>query len=186
MKRIAGILVIVFLFTGCSNNDANLDAAMDLRTQLMHAQCCSFDAVITAEYDDLIYTFKLICNADSSGMLTFTVTEPESISGISGSISENGAALTFDDQVLAFPLLADGLVSPVSAPWLFIKTLRSGYLSGCGETEEGLLITMDDSYNENPLHLEIHTDSNMLPICAEIYWQQRRVITLDIQNFSVQ
>jgi len=35
------------------------------------------------------------------------------ISGITGSLSQNGGKLTFDDKALAFDVMADGLVSPV-------------------------------------------------------------------------
>jgi len=186
MKRIAGILLIVCCLAGCANKNTQPDAAMELRKRLLEAQTCSFDATVTADYGDSLYEFTLSCEADNAGTLKFTVVSPESISGITGEISESSAALTFNDTVLAFPLLADGQMSPVAAPWVFLKALRGGYLSGCGKTDDGFLISVDDSYEEDPLHLEVYTDIQVTPVTAEIYWQQQCVLTMRIQNFRFQ
>ena len=69
------------------------------------------------------------CKADSSGNLTFTVVKPETISGITGTLSGDGGNLTFDDTALHFELMAENQLSPVSAPWILIKTLRNGYIT---------------------------------------------------------
>ena len=104
---------------------------MDFRAKLL-AQAVSFDAEITADYGDKTYTFAMHCESDTKGDMTFTVTAPESIAGISGTISASGGKLTFSDTALAFDLMADDQLSPVSAPWILMKTLRSGYLTSCG------------------------------------------------------
>jgi len=185
MKLAAAILMIVCILTGCSPKNTELDLAMDMRKQLLEADSCTFDATITADYTDSIYTFQMSCCVSSTGALDFTVTDPETISGITGTVSDADAALTFDDKVLAFPVLADGMITPVSAPWIFVKTLRDGYISGCAESDDALMLSVDDSYEENPLHLEICADSQLVPVSAEIYYQQKRVISLDIRNFTL-
>lgn len=163
-----------------------MDRAMDMRKQLLSSEKCSFHAVITADYGDEQYAFQMDCSATGDGCLSFTVTDPETICGITGTISDDGAALTFDDQVLAFPMLADGQVTPVSAPWLFLNTLKSGYLTGCSKEENGLLLYIDDSYEEHPLRLQIRIDESNAPVYAEIFWQERRVLALEIQNFTTE
>jgi hypothetical protein len=80
------------------------------------------------------------CEADSQGSVSFRVVSPESISGITGSVDRDQGKLTFDDKALAFDLLADGQLSPVSAPWVMIHTLRGGYLSSCAESGDGMLL----------------------------------------------
>ena len=186
MKITAAVVLIACLLSGCQAKDHSLEEAMELRTQILNAEKCSFQAVVTADYGDDLYTFQMECEADSSGSLNFTVSDPETISGITGSISSENAALTFDDKILAFPMLADGQLTPVSAPWLFLNSVRSGYLSGCGKTDNGICIYIDDSFSEKPIRLEIYTDENTVPMQADIIWQNRRVLSLSIRNFIIQ
>ncbi len=141
------------------------------------------ECVITADYSDKTYSFRMHCDFDKTGAMKFSVVEPETISGITGSINGDGGKLTFDDQALFFELLADGYVSPVSAPWLFMKTLRSGYLNSCGEYEDGFYITVDDSYEEKPLTMEVWIDKTLIPYRAELLWEGRKVLSLDVMNF---
>lgn len=183
MKRVFAVLMMVFLLSGCGSGDG-MDRALALRERLLKSNGCAFDAVITADYGEKIYTFSMHCQADNHGDLTFTVTDPQTISGITGTISQQGGNLTFDDQALAFEMLADGQVTPVSAPWLLIHTLRSGYLASCGEDHDGLRVGIDDSYEADALHLDIWLDGDDLPIRGEILWQGRRVVSVEVRNFS--
>ncbi len=186
MKLTAALMALLLFLTGCTGQRNQLDRATDLRKQILTASTCTFDTTIHANYEEEVYTFDLSCSADSEGNLTFCVLSPDSIADIRGNISDSGASLVFEDTVLAFPMLADGKVSPVTAPWLFMKTLRGGYLSGCAETDEGLLISLDDSYDENPLHVEICTDTHAVPLSADIYYQQQCVVTMQFRNFCIQ
>ena len=161
-----------------------MDRAMAFRAKLLAAAGCSFDAVITADYGDVTYTFTMKCSTDQQGNLRFSVAEPQTISGISGIVSATGGKLTFDDKVLTFGLMADGLVSPVSAPWLLMKTLRSGYLSSCGREGGNLRLSIDDSYEEDAMHLDIWLGEGDLPARGEILWQGRRVLSIEVENFT--
>ena len=94
-----------------------------------------------------------------------------------------GGKLTFDGQALSFALLADEQVTPVSAPWLLIRTLRSGYLTSCGEEGGTVRVAIDDSYEEDALHLDIWLDENDSPQRGEILWQGRRILSVSVTNF---
>ncbi|MBQ7817279.1 MAG: hypothetical protein IJ388_00585 [Oscillospiraceae bacterium] len=183
MKRIAILLCVVLLLTGCSGKNQEMDRAMNLRSKLL-AKAVSFDAQITADYGDKTYSFTMNCKADIQGNLTFTVIEPEIISGISGTVSATGGKLKFDDVALAFDLMADGQFSPVSGPWLLMKTLRSGYLTSCCKEGENFRISIDDSYDDDALHLDIWLDGEDVPIRGEIIWQGRRLLTIGVKNFT--
>ena len=162
-----------------------LDQAEELRRSVLEGESCTFQAKITADYSDVIYSFALDCTADKNGTLHFTVIEPTSIAGISGYIGDQDAVLTFDDKVLAFPMLADGELTPVSTPWIFMKTLRSGFLTGCGSNGEEVFLYIDDSYEEYPLRLEIQTDLKLTPEYVDFIWQDRRILSMNIQNFTI-
>lgn len=185
MKRLVCVAMMLLLLTGCGTKNAELDRVMALRAELLAGNGCTFEAEITADYGDKTYTFETKCLANEQGGISFTVSAPETIAGITGTVSAEGGKLTFDDEALAFELLADGQVTPVSAPWLLVKTLRSGYVTSCGTDGEFLRVSIDDSYEEDALHLDIWLDSSDVPQRAEIVWKERRILSLAIENFEI-
>ena len=156
---------------------------MSLRSRLL-AGAVSFDAAVTADYGDELYTFTMHCQSDTQGQVTFTVTQPETISGITGTIDGTAGKLRFDGQVLSFPLMADDQLSPVSAPWILMRTLRSGYLTSAGQEGELLRLSVDDSYDDDALHLDIWLDGSDNPVCGEVIWQGRRLLSIEVKNFT--
>lgn len=185
MKRMGLLLILLLLLSGCASAAGEIERGMALRSRLLSAEGCSFDAVVTADYGDKLYTFSLSCEADSGGNLSFTVTEPETIAGITGQIGEDGGRLTFDDTALQFDLMADDQISPVSAPWVFLKTLRSGYLTSACMEEELLRLTIDDSFEDDALQLDIWLGDGDLPVRAEMLYDDRRILSLDVTNFQI-
>ena len=182
--KLAVFLCVLFLLTGCSGADSGIEHAQTLRNKLRTGNGCSFTAHITADYGDAIYNFSLSCLADKNGNITFTVLKPESITGITGTINGQGGKLTFDDKALAFAPIADGQITPVSAPWILMMTLHGGYLNGCSVQENGYLLTIDDSYRDDSLRLNIRIGKDYCPQWAEIFWQNRRILTLTVDNFT--
>lgn len=185
MKRIAALLMIAVILCGCTGKRAEMDRAMTLRANLLACQSVSFDTAITADYGDEIYSFGMNCQADNQGNLTFAVTEPETIAGITGTIASGEGKLTFDDVALDFPLMADDQITPISGPWIFLKTLLGGYLTACTVEEDLLRLTIDDSYEDDALQLEIWLNNSDAPVRAEILYDGRRIVTMDITNFQI-
>ena len=185
MKKWSVCLVLLFLLSGCSGPPKEMERGLELRSRLLQAEGCSFDARITADYGDKIHTFSQTCKSDAHGNLTFTVTEPDTISEITGMVSEDGGRLTFDDTALHFELLADDQLSPVSAPWILIKTIRSGYMtSAC--MEDGMIrLSIDDSYDDEALHLDIWLNDANLPEKADILYDGRRILSVSVTNFQI-
>lgn len=159
-----------------------METALTLRKRLQQSSC-SFNAKITADYGDMIHVFDLHCQMEQDGSLAFTVLEPESIAGITGVIEAGDGKLLFDDTVLAFELLADGLVTPVSAPWIVTKTLRGGYIHASAKTADGTKLVIHDTYEEYSLQLDIWLDAESTPTAAEILWEGRRILSLIISDF---
>ena len=94
-----------------------------------------------------------------------------------------GAVMVFEDTVIAFPLLADGQVSPITGPWVMMKALRSGYMNGAGMDGEYLQLSLDDSYGENALRVNVWLDDSDRPVNADIYWNERRVLSIKVADF---
>jgi len=183
MKRIVAVLLMTIFLSGCAGKHAQLERAMALRGKML-VRSCTFTAQITADYGDKLYEFTMDCQADGQGNVRFTVSKPESISGVTGEVSQSEGKLTFDnDKAVAFELLADGQLAPVAAPWVLIRALRSGYLTSCAQEGEMLRVAIDDSYEEDALHLDIWLDSQDLPARGEILWQGRRILSMQVVNF---
>ena len=185
MKRILLCLfVLIIVCSGCNSN-GEMDEALKLRESVLSGNGVTFVARVTADYGDKLYVFSIECTADSDGNTTFSVIEPDTISGISGIVAESGGKITFDDKVLLFELLADDQITPVSAPWLMVHTLRSGYINGCAQSGEGIQIQFDDSYEDDALRLDLLLDDDSKPVYAEIIWQSRRIVSMEIENFVI-
>lgn len=178
------LLVFAVFLGGCAGQDRALKQGMTFRSELLAAEGCRFLAVVTADYGDELYTFSMECQGDKTGNIAFSLTEPEALSGIQGTISDNGGRITFEDTALYFPLLTDDQLSPASAPWIFLKTLRSGYLTSAGLEEGNLRLTMDDTYEEDALHLDIWMGENRMPVRADILYDGRRILSLEVEGFS--
>ena len=183
MKKWAIFLFMLAVLSGCSA-ESEVERGMALRASLLRSGG-SFDTEITADYGEESYSFSMNCQFDDKGDMTFEVLSPESIAGITGAINDEGGTLTFDDTVLAFDLMADDQLSPVSAPWVLLKTLRSGYLTAAGE-EDGLLrLTIDDSYEEDALKLDVWLNEVNMPVRAEILYDGRRILSILVENFVI-
>lgn len=183
MKRFAVCLLLLFL-TGCSESK-ELNEGMQLRSRLLQAETCSFSLGVHAESGQQLYSFSMDCRADSSGNIAFTVTQPATISGISGKLSASGGAVTFDDTALDFPLQAENQLSPVSAPWILMNTLRSGYITSACREDGSVRLSMDDSFEEDALRLDIWLDEARLPGHADVLENGRRILSLDVSNFVI-
>ena len=158
---------------------------MKFRESLLAAQSCSFEAEVTADYGDSLNQFRMGCQSDSSGKTAFVVLAPETIAGIKGNISYSGGELTFDDTALYFDLLTDDQLSPVSAPWIFLKALRSGYITSVCWEESFLRLTVDDSYESDALTLDVWLEEGRVPVRADIFWDNRKILSLTVENFAL-
>ena len=184
MRRIGSIILTILLLCGCSHQNDHMEQELSLRDSIINSNGCSFDVTVTADFQDVYYTFGMSCKSDTIGNVTFEVTAPDSIRGITGIVTAKDGKLTFDDQILLFSTLAEGQVSPVSAPWLFINTLKSGYINGCAYDNGEMLLQIDDSYANDTMKQNILID-NGVPTFVEIIWSGRRVVTMDVKAFRI-
>ena len=185
MKRIVAALCLLIILAGCAGSGGEMDRAMALRSKLLAGKGVSFETEITADYGDKFYTFSMGCETDAQGNLNFTVLAPTSIEGITGTVAQGSGKLTFADQALAFDIMADGQVSPVSGPWVLMKALRSGYLTSCDTEGDMLRLAVDDSYEADALHLDVWLGEQDAPVRGEIFWQGRRILSLEVKNFKI-
>jgi len=185
LKKVAALMIALVILTGCTGKRAEMDRIMTLRAKLLGSEGCTFTAQITADYGDALHEFTLFCEGTNDGDLGFRVEAPDTISGITGRFKGSEGFLTFDEVALSFPLLADDQVTPVSGPWILLKTLLGGYLTACTVEEDLLHLTINDSYEEDALQMEIWLSPEDQPVHAEIIYDGRRIVTMKIENFQI-
>ncbi len=185
MKKILIVVFAALLLVGCSVGGDLSERALRLRASLLGADGCSFDAQIIADYGQETYTFAMGCIFDAHGNLSFTVSEPQTIAGITGTIDAQGGMLTFDDHALAFPVLADGQATPIAAPWLLYRALCGGCITSCTAEDTLLHVQVDDSYEDDALQLDVWLATGELPQRAEILYENRRILTVLVENFRL-
>ena len=181
MKRLFPLLLVFFV--GCAGPDPAMEEALALRSRCLAAQSVTFSATIQADYITQVEEFFLECAAGQDGTVSFRVLEPEDISDIRGTVSGTEGTVEFDGTVLAFPLMAEGRLSPLSGPWVVMKAIRSGNILAAGREGELLRLTIDDSYAENALTVDLWLKDGELEQ-AEVAWEGRRCLTMTFDGFS--
>ena len=181
MKRLLPLLLVFFV--GCAGQDPAMEAALEFRSRCLAAPSVPFSVRIQADYITQVEEFSLECDAGQDGTVSFRVLAPEDISEIKGTVSGTEGTVEFDDTILAFPLMAEGRLSPLSGPWVVMKAIRSGNILSAGREGELLRLTIDDSYAENALTVDLWLEDGRLEQ-AEIAWEGRRCLTMTFDGFS--
>lgn len=186
MKKLVFAFFAVVMLSGCTGKNTELARGVALRTGLLSAELVSFDVDVTADYGDSVQLFSMQCQADSHGTVRFSVTAPASISGIRGSVNGEEGTLEFDSTALYFPLLADEQLAPVSAPWLLMQALRNGCITSAGADGDMAIVSIDDRYDDDALHLDIWLNASDAPVKAEVVYRERKILSMDVKNFTSQ
>lgn len=181
MYKMIALLVCVLMLGGCSA-EKEMAPLYQLRRSMEQDSGCAFDVHIISQSDDHIHRFTLYC-VETEDILRFEVAEPESIRGITGSVSNKGGALEFDDTLLSFPLLANGEISPVIAPWLLLECLKNGLVRYVGAVEEGYSVTFHHSFRGEQLQVEAVLAENGIPKSCELFWDGKRILYLELSDF---
>ena len=130
-----------------------MQEALSFRQRLLSSDGCSFTADVTADQGDSTYSFQLQCTyRDGKGELT--VTQPETIAGISAACTNGSDELIFDGTVLALGDLKDGSIAPLSAPWLFGSAWESDEITSASSEEDGSRMTIQKGYDEEKIFID--------------------------------
>lgn len=183
MRRVLLVVFLCLLCVGCADEKRALSSAIAFRTELINAKGCSFNARITADFEDRVELFMLQCTADSEGKFSFCVLEPETLKDICATVSEDGGTLTYDGMAMDFGLLADGNVIPAAAPALVFAAWRSDYISSGGTEENYYRATYERDFDSKKLIVDTWFEKR-LPISAQICYNDHCIIQMEITDFS--
>ena len=157
--------------------------AVEFRGELISRGGCSFRAQITADYGQEVQHFTLDCRADGEGEVSFCVTEPETIEGITGSVEGETGIVTYDGLQLAFPLMVHDRISPVSAPALTVACWVKEFILSAGLSEELYRVSYEKKINGKDVLIDTYFEKN-IPISAELCYNGYGIINITIADFS--
>lgn len=181
MKRILPLFLVFLL--GCSGPDPAMETALDLRSRCLASPAVRFRAEIRADYITGFEEFTLDCETSPDGAVSFRVAHPEEIADICGTVRRDEGTVEFDGAVLAYPLMAQGRLSPLSGPWVVMKAIRSGCIIAAGQEGELTRVTIDDSYADNALTVDVWLEDGQV-IQAEVAWEGLRCLVMTFDDFS--
>ena len=184
MRRYLAIVVLlVVLFSGCSEKDSHLSPAIRFRSELVQSGGCSFEAEITADYGTEIQQFRLLCDADAQGNVRCTILEPETLEGICAVVTEQGGKIVYEGLSVDFGYLADGTIAPAAAPAILLNSWLSGYILWGGEQEAIYQATYEEEIKGSFVKVESFFKNN-LPFSAEVCYNGKRVLEMKITAFQ--
>ena len=182
MRRIFAVLMTAcLLLTGCSSAEKAMDSALSFRSELIKAGGCSYTACVTVDYGSSVQEFAMDCRSDEKGNTDFTVVSPETLSGITGKITDTGGKITYDGMAMDFGFLADGKVIPAAAPAIAASCWAGEYISAAGQEENLTRVTYEKGFEE-----KLIADTwfqNHVPICAEVCYNDTEILRIEITDF---
>lgn len=175
---------LCLLLGACTGEESAVSPAIEFRAGLVQAGGCTFQAEVEADFGENVERFTLECDAAAGGAVDLTVLSPETLAGITATVSEAGGKITYDGMAMDFGLLANGNVIPAAAPALAVRCWTSEYIASVGE-EEGLCrVTYEKDYDEKKLIVDTWYE-NGIPICAEVCYNNQRILKMTISEFSL-
>lgn len=188
MKRTIWIaLLFCVILSACSSGrtDISMQSAVNFRTALMEAAGCSYQAQVTADYGERIYEFNLLCEYVPDAEARVTVISPEMISGISATISSDGAKIEFDGAELDFGVMANGNVAPMSLPWIMGRAWSSEYIRSVGIDDAFILVSYLMGYGDDEILVETWFADDRTPVRCDISYAGMRCISASISDFKL-
>lgn len=183
MRRVIAVLAMCLFCVACAAEDKYISPALEFRTALIQAKGCSFVAEVTADFGKTVQIFTMDCESDAQDAFYLTVLEPETLKGITATVKESGGQITYDGLAMDFGLLANGNVIPAAAPAIVAACWTDEYISAAGEQGEEYRVTYEKNFDENRLIVDTWFKKGV-PICAEICYNNQRIIKITIRDFS--
>ena len=184
MKRILILpLCLLLLCGGCGKKSG---AAADIQAQYGRIGTAQMEAEVTFHTPQENRSFTLQC-AFTPESSTVTVTAPETVAGVSATVSGDELTIAYDGAVLSAGSV--GRFGPVNALPLLLRSIGSGYLlEESRETLENTAcyrLTLDTTAGDTPLTCTAWLDAEtLLPRYAEFAADGTVVVSAKLLAFS--
>ncbi len=160
-----------------------MEQAISFRSSLVQAQGCSFQARVMADYGEHVEQFTLDCDCDAEGQVEQTVLQPESIAGITATVSEGGGKLLYDGLSMDFGLLGDGTLIPAAATAMVYDCWRKEYIQSAGMIDGLYRVSYGKNFYEKAMLVDTYFE-NGIPISAEVCYNGRRILSMELLEFT--
>ena len=184
MRVLIAFILSIICLVGCTSGNDGVSDSLMLREKMTKGNGYSFTSSITADYGNRTYSFVMDCSALPDGTVNFEITEPESIRGIKGSVSQSGGKLLFDDTVLLFESLTSNQITPAIGSYLMVKAIQGGYIRSVCTQENCVEITIDDTFRSQAFQALLTLNSELVPQQCEIFFNNRRILSIQVENFE--
>jgi hypothetical protein len=178
------MMTLCLTLSACQRTENLTQPALDLRAAVLE-RGCSFTAEITADFGDTTCEFSAECRYSPDGTTEVTILAPETISGISATVADDGATLEFDGLLLDLGTLAGGHVAPLTAPAILAQCWAGEYISTVGAEGDDCLVTYLRGYDNDELTVLTRLSGESgVPISGEVAYQGSTVLFVTITDFS--
>ena len=184
MKRMLILpLCLLLLCGGCGKKSG---AAADIQAQYGRIHTAQMEAEVTFHTPQENRSFTLQC-AFTPESSTVTVTAPETVAGVSATVSGGELTIAYDGAVLSAGSV--GRFGPVNALPCLLRAIGSGYLLEEGretlEDADCYRLTLDATAGDTPLKCTVWLDmETLLPHYAEFAADDTVVVSVKLLAFS--
>lgn len=135
-------MISLLLLTGCGGGGGGVSQAeqqaLQIRGEYLELDACTAHGTITADYGQRVYQYEIEAAVEGE-TTTLTVTAPETVAGIKARIEGKDSFLEYEELMLETGPMDEAGLSPVSSIPVLLECARSGYITACSITDEGLL-----------------------------------------------
>lgn len=184
MKRIGvAALCLLILCSGCGERKDN---TADIQAQYARIDTARMEAEVTFHTGQEDRSFTLQCDYTPE-YSTVTVTAPETVKGITATVSGDGLTIGYEGAVLSAG--NGGMPGPINALPYLLRTLGSGYLLEQGqealEDTDCYRLTLDAALGDTPLKCTAWLEAEtLLPRYAELAAEDTVVVSVKLLAFS--
>ena len=171
------------IFSSCNAGSANTEELSRSLSSVTHAE---YTVKTTASFPSREASFVINYSHSPEGERA-SVISPGEVAGVSYSVTDGGATLSFDDAILEIGKLSDGGLSPFSCTGTLIDVWKNGNFEEVTTTSmfgQDALLAIARKTN-NGTEFEYRTwfsKESFLPLYAEIFSDGTRVIQCEFER----
>ena len=184
-RRLSAVLMMTLclLLASCGMVENAIGDALKFREELREAGGCRFSAEVLTEIAGREYSFSMAAEYPTEGETKLTILAPETIAGITASVTDRNAILAFDGIALDFGRLDEAVTSPLYAPVVFGQCWDTAYIDCGGMDGEEYRVTYRLGYGDEELILETWF-SDGAPVRCELYRESKMLLSARIGGFT--
>lgn len=128
-------MITLLLLSACAVGGGGSEVeqlAQDIRGNYLSMSACHSTIEVTADYGQRIYSYTMEMTWESEGDTVLTITQPESIAGVTVRVADGETVLIYDDVQVETGPLYEGGMSPVDVVPTLLQSAKEGFIAECG------------------------------------------------------